>query len=81
MVDDGARIDTPYEFIVQSVWHEQRPSCDHISSVRLADGGMQTAAFVIGMIEQHGATYEFGGDWLRARHCRFCQRALLEVGE
>lgn len=78
--DDTARIDTLYEFQVQAVRHD---ACDHggdhIVSVRLADGRMQTAAFAIGMIEQHGASYEFCGAALRIASCRFCSGVILVV--
>lgn len=80
--DDAARIDTPYEFHVQAVRHE---ACDHggdhIVSVKLADGRMQTAAFAIGMIEQHDASYEFCGAALRIEPCRFCSGVILVVVE
>lgn len=80
--DDRARIDTPYEFQVQAVRHD---ACDHggdhIVSVKLSDGRMQTAAFVIGMIEQHDASYEFCGAWLRVQPCRFCSGTILRVVE
>lgn len=79
--DEAARIDTPYEFVVQSVMHGvSEAGCDHIVSVKLADGRMQTAAFVLGMIEQHGASYEFCGVLLRSGACQFCARGIVVVG-
>lgn len=78
--EDAARIDTPYEFHVQAVRHDEcEHGGDHIVSVKLADGRMQTAGFVIGMIEQHGASYEFCGASLRSVSCRFCSGVILGV--
>lgn len=79
--DDAARIDTPYEFQVQAVRHDVCANGgDHIVSVKLSDGRMQTAAFVLGMMEQHRASYEFCGAMLGARPCRFCSGTILWVG-
>lgn len=78
--NDAARIDTPYEFVVQSVTHDVcDDGGDHIIAVKLSDGRMQTAAFVLGMIEQHDASYEFCGGALRARPCKFCAGAILWI--
>lgn len=77
---EAARIDTPYEFQVQAVRHNEcEHGGDHIVSVKLADGRMQTAGFVIGMIEQHCASYEFCGASLRVASCRFCSGVTVDI--
>jgi hypothetical protein len=49
--------DTPYAFEVVAVRTEMVGGHEHVIAVKLADGRMQTKAFVIGMIEQHAAHY------------------------
>lgn len=72
-------IDARYEYEVLAVTHEPC-ACGgfHIVTVKLAEG-MQTAAFALGMIEQHGAHYDFGGDPLVSEGCVFCQNTVLAV--
>lgn len=77
MVGNGV----PYEFVVQSVRRELSGGCEHLITVKLGDGRMQTAAFAMGMIEQHDAHYDFCGARLRIASCRFCDDdAVLVVG-
>jgi hypothetical protein len=71
-------IDARNKYDVRAVTRE---SCagggTHIATVKLGTG-MQTAAFVIGMIE-HGASYDFGGDPLVIDTCPFCASRVVAV--
>jgi hypothetical protein len=49
--------DTLYEAEVIAIRTDQVGGHEHVVAVKLADGRMQTAGFVIGMIEQHAAHY------------------------